>query len=71
MTINQDVIIFNKSDGSLWYTGTMTPSNFNTDKHVIATMPEGEAMELDTYQYSLVDGVITKGEKWDLNLPEE
>ena len=43
--------------------GTILPTNYSIEEHVIALMPEGETWDHD-YQYSLVNGVITKGEKW-------
>ena len=63
MDANQQTIVFKKSDGSFWFMGTILPTNYSIEEHVIALMPEGETWEHD-YQYSLVNGVITKGEKW-------
>ena len=62
MDVHKQTIVFNKSDGSFWFMGTVLPSNYDTTKHVIAIMPQGEDWDTD-YQYSLVNGVITKGEK--------
>jgi len=63
MNVHNQTIVFKKSDGSFWFMGTVLPSNYNVDEHVIAIMPQGEDWDND-YQYSLVNGVITKGEKW-------
>ena len=63
MDAHKQTIVFNKSDGSFWFMGNVLPSNYNVDEHVIAIFPEGETWDFD-YQYSLVNGVITKGEKW-------
>ena len=63
MDAHKQTIVFNKSDGSFWFMGDVLPSNYNVDEHVIAIMPQGETWDFD-YQYSLVNGVITKGEKW-------
>ena len=61
-------LVFKKSDGSLYFGGTVVPTNLRTDDYVSVTIPEDEKLDSE-YTYTLVDGVVTKGDKTPINDP--
>ena len=62
--------IFKVSDGSWIYSGTMLPSNLNTDEYVEGFLPEGEKWD-HNYHYTYINGVAVKGAAIEIINPPE
>ena len=62
--------IFKVNDGSWIYSGTMRPSNLDTDEYVEGFLPEGETWD-HNYHYTCVDGVVVKGDAVEIIEPPE
>lgn len=62
--------IFKVSDGSWVFSGTVIPTNLQTDEYVEGFLPEGEKWD-HNYHYTCVDGVATKGDAIEFVDPPE
>tara|TARA_B100001113_G_scaffold282997_1_gene238053 strand:+ start:762 stop:971 length:210 start_codon:yes stop_codon:yes gene_type:complete len=68
MSLTERTHIFKKSDGSWIFSGTVVPSNLRTDDYVEGKFSEGEKFDSE-YEYTCVDGVVTKGAKLSTDPP--
>ena len=62
--------IFKVNDGSWIYSGTMLPSNLDTDEYVEGFLPKGETWD-HNYHYTYINGVAVKGDVVEIITPPE
>ena len=66
------ILIFDKTDDTLLMSTNVLPSEIysDTDKYVIAKMPDGETYDF-TYSYTYKDGIAIKGDLISVDEKEE